>query len=257
VVVDMASDDATVAVAQRFGARIFSHPRVGFADPAREFGCAHAVGDWILVLDADEMVPEPLSRRLREIALTDAADVVRLPRLNYILGGPLPHTGWNPDRDRQTRFFKRGSVRMSALIHQHPVLQGAARLLELSAGSDSDHALVHFNYLDTTHFLYKLNSYTSIEAEQARAAGARSRSAWGLRRAARETLARFFWHGGWRDGWRGFCLSAFMSAYSLAVEAKLQELEDPGGRGEAIRRYRDAAETLLSEYPASAAAPSA
>jgi glycosyltransferase involved in cell wall biosynthesis len=57
VVVDMHSDDKTVEIAEAFGARIFTHERVGYADPARAFAFARATGDWILILDADELVP--------------------------------------------------------------------------------------------------------------------------------------------------------------------------------------------------------
>ena len=57
VVVDTHSDDKTVEIAEEFGARIFTHERVGYADPARAFAFARATGDWILILDADELVP--------------------------------------------------------------------------------------------------------------------------------------------------------------------------------------------------------
>ena len=57
VVVDMASSDRTVEIARSFGAHVASHARTGFVEPARAFACAQAAGDWILVLDADELVP--------------------------------------------------------------------------------------------------------------------------------------------------------------------------------------------------------
>jgi glycosyltransferase involved in cell wall biosynthesis len=45
VVVDMHSDDGTVAVARDFGAQVFMHERLAYADPAREFALAQATGD--------------------------------------------------------------------------------------------------------------------------------------------------------------------------------------------------------------------
>jgi glycosyltransferase involved in cell wall biosynthesis len=249
VVVDMASDDDTRVVAQRFGARVFAHERVGFADPARETGCAHATGDWILVLDADELVPEPLSRRLREIAAADSADVVRLPRLNYILGGPLAHSGWNPARDLQTRFFKRGAVRMGALVHQNASALEGARVVDLPAAPGGE--LVHFNYLDTTHFLYKLERYATIAAAEAHGRGERPSWRTLLLRGSREGLARYFKHGGWRDGWRGLSLSLLMVAYHVTVYAKQHELGEGLDRPDIERRYKEEAERLLAAYPAS------
>jgi (heptosyl)LPS beta-1,4-glucosyltransferase len=248
IVVDMASDDGTRAVAQRFGARIIAHERVGFVEPSREAGCAHATGDWILVLDADELVPEPLSRTLREIAAADSAEVVRLPRLNYILGGPLAHSGWNPARDLQTRFFKRGAVRMSDLVHQSPSTLQGGRVMDLPSTPGGE--LVHFNYLDSTHFLYKLDRYAAIEAAQAQSRGERPSWKKLLLRGSREGLARYFRHGGWRDGWRGLSLSLLMVTYHVAVYTKHHELNDRLDRSEVERRYREEAERLLAAYAA-------
>src|SRR4051812_28183711 len=67
LVVDMASEDDTKDIARRHGARILDHEPVGYADPARGFGVDAAAHDWIMMLDADEVIPRPLSRRLREI----------------------------------------------------------------------------------------------------------------------------------------------------------------------------------------------
>lgn len=246
VVVDMASDDATAEIARGFGARVFGHERTGFADPARGFGCARATGDWLLVLDADELVPEPLSRRLLSLADNDEADVVRVARLNYLLGGPLRRAGWNPARDRQTRFFKRGRLQMSPLIHQHGTASPGARVVELEDGPGL--ALVHFNYLDTTHFLHKLDSYTSIEAAEARARGEAPSAPRMLLRAAREFVARYVRHGGYAEGWRGLSLSLLMASYHVAAYAKLAESGEVGSREDAMRRYREEAEGLLGAY---------
>ena len=104
IVVDMMSDDRTVERAKSLGAKMFEHPRVGFVEPARATAVSYASGEWVLILDADEMVPMPLSRELRKIVEQDSADVCRLPRLNYILGKPMLYGQHAPDRDPQVRF---------------------------------------------------------------------------------------------------------------------------------------------------------
>ena len=52
LVVDMDSTDATVEVAQGFGARVVRHEPLGFAEPARAGAVAQARSPWVLVLDA-------------------------------------------------------------------------------------------------------------------------------------------------------------------------------------------------------------
>lgn len=248
LVVDMSSDDGTVDIARDLGARVLNHERIGFVEPARAFSCAQARGEWILILDADELVPAPLARELRRIAREDLADAVRIPRLNYILGGPLLHSGWNPDRDRHLRFFKQGHVELSPRIHVGPRIRAGARQLDLPEGPDM--ALVHFNYTDTAQFLEKLNTYTSVEAQQAQQSGERPSIRLTLWRASRDFAARYLWHGGWRDGWRGLHLCLLMMAYAVARSAKLHELTLVGRREEIEKNYRLAAERLLATVEA-------
>src|SRR5690606_35891959 len=68
VVVDMESGDDTVAIARAHGARVLTHPRADCVEAARAFAVAAAREPWVLVLDADELVPLALSRRLRAVA---------------------------------------------------------------------------------------------------------------------------------------------------------------------------------------------
>ena len=260
VVVDMASTDRTVEVARSFGARVFAHEPTGFVEPARAFACAQARGDWLLVLDADELVPLPLSLPLRAIAAHDQADVVRIARVNSIFAAPVLHSGWNPERDRQVRFWKAGAVTLPDAIHGHATPRSGARLLDLPYRDGA--ALVHLSHVDVAAFLDRLNAYTSVEAEQAFARGERTRPARALAAAAREWLARYLRHGGFRDGWRGFHLALLMAGYRLATHAKLAERADVGTRADAERRYAAAAEQVLAAYTgadasAAAAAPGA
>ncbi|MGH3050188.1 MAG: glycosyltransferase, partial [Gaiellaceae bacterium] len=67
VVVDTGSTDATVEIAERFGARVIHAPwNDSFAD-ARNAGLAQATGDWILMLDADERLGPRASATIRSL----------------------------------------------------------------------------------------------------------------------------------------------------------------------------------------------
>ena len=54
IIVDTGSQDNTVEIAHRFGAKVFDHPWNGDFSEARNHSLGYATGDWILVLDADE-----------------------------------------------------------------------------------------------------------------------------------------------------------------------------------------------------------
>ena len=118
IVVDQHSEDETAQIAADMGAKVFQHDRTGgIADPARRFAVAQANGDWIFILDADEMVPPTLAAHLRAFVDSDPeTDVVLVPRANVILGRWLKHGNNWPSR--HARFFRPGSLLMTDRIHK-------------------------------------------------------------------------------------------------------------------------------------------
>ncbi len=64
VIIDMYSDDKTTEIASEYTDKIFYHERMDFADPARDSSAwKKASNRWVLILDADEMVPFRLKER--------------------------------------------------------------------------------------------------------------------------------------------------------------------------------------------------
>ena len=133
IVVDQHSDDETAAIAERMGATVFQHERTGgIADPARRFAVSKASGDWVLILDADEMVPPTLAARLRRLADSEAPyDVVLVPRANVILGRWLRFGNNWPAR--HARFFRPGALLLTDRIHKSIVPAPGTRRLRLPA----------------------------------------------------------------------------------------------------------------------------
>jgi len=246
VVCDMHSDDSTQEIARQHGARVVLHERVGFVEPARAFAIGQAKNNWVLVLDADELISRPLSEVIAQRLASDSADVFRVPRLNYLLGAPLRYLGWGPDQDAQLRLFKKSAVRVTADIHKSFHVNAGAREERILFGDGC--AIVHFNYIDLTHFIDKLNRYASVEARQAHARGERSSFGRALASAAKEWFSRYLRAGGAREGWRGFYLTAMMSMYRLAIQGKLTELETGNDESTVSKRYRDEAERYLAAY---------
>jgi hypothetical protein len=107
---------------------------------------------------------EPQSQTVSE----DLADVYRIPRLNYLRGELLLHTGWGPLFDRQMRLFKRHTIVLNPRLHGHIHAAPDARVVSLEYSEDL--AIHHFNYLDVEQFVSKLNRYTRMEAQQRRSA---------------------------------------------------------------------------------------
>ena len=79
VVVDTGSTDRTVEIAISYGARVYSHPWEGDFSKHRNQSIDYANKEWILILDADEVVDKESVRHLREVLNEKKADSLYLP----------------------------------------------------------------------------------------------------------------------------------------------------------------------------------
>jgi glycosyltransferase involved in cell wall biosynthesis len=247
IVMDMYSDDDTVRIAESLGAKVFQFPRVINFDAARVAAVEKASGDWILLLDADEVIPVQLSRELLRRRGENKADVYRIPRLNYFSGRPLNGAGWAPEQDRQVRFYRRGTVTLNDVLHAHIEPNPGARIANTSFSSNC--CIVHFNYRDSAQFVSKLNKYTSLTAFQ-RKDSSRRRDKSIVWVPLAEFLRRYLWLRGYRSGWRGFYYSFMMAAYRMTQAVKIREIQMGCDNDLSASQYQEAAARILSGYQA-------
>lgn len=241
VVIDMESVDGTPELARSLGASVVGIETLPIADTTRAFSVAQTSGEWILLLDGDEMITPALAHELRRVVSDDSADVVRIPMVNYLLGSPVRHSSWSPHHDQHLRFFKRDQLEFSGRIHTEPLPVEGARIMALRYRAGR--AMAHFAYTDVSHFLTKLDRYTTIEAEALERCSTAVGTLW---RPAREFLIRYLLRSGWRDGWHGFHLAVLMAFYRFVAGAKAWQSRTAGGRADVQREYAVQAESLLS-----------
>ena len=170
VVVDTGSSDRTPLIAAVFGARVFTHTWTEDFAAARNAALAHARGEWILVLDADEVLSPRDGEALRRLASTAGAGYVLTTR-NYVremdLQGWRPNdgeyaeeagTGWIPSP--KVRLFPRGS----SCVFENPVHEivepSLARLgIPIRV---SDIPVHHYGRLDAQRTRQKAEQYAVI-----------------------------------------------------------------------------------------------
>jgi tetratricopeptide (TPR) repeat protein len=83
IVVDTGSEDNTIEIARKSGARVYSHPWENDFSKARNFSLDYATGDWVLYLDADEILTHDGCRRIRALAKSASAMGYLLIQRNY------------------------------------------------------------------------------------------------------------------------------------------------------------------------------
>jgi glycosyltransferase involved in cell wall biosynthesis len=215
IVVDAESRDKTATIARELTDHVFVRPWPGFA-AQKNFGLEQAHGDWILSLDADEVVSAALRDEIGGVlAGTGELAGYTVPRRNVFWDRWIRHGGLYPDR--QTRLFRRGRGRfVERSVHESVRVEGHVGRLE-------GH-LEHRSYRDVADFLERADRYSTLAADEWVAAGRPSRP---LTDLVGRPLARFLGmyvaRAGFLDGWRGFLLAVLYGYYVLMRSAKVWE----------------------------------
>jgi len=220
IVVDMESSDNTVKVAKKYTDNVFSHPDVGYADPARNFSLAKAKSNWILVLDADETISPSLQAKILDLLTEPQADIYWLPRQNFVFGAWLNKAGWWPDH--QPRLFRKGSVSWAVGVHRMPDMIGQ----QIRLAPKPEWSIQHQNYSSIEQFVEKLNSYTTLQAEEQFAADPQasltaSQVSAPLKAYFSELLRRLLAERGLDAGLHGVSAAFLQSNYELIKQLKL------------------------------------
>ncbi len=221
VVVDMMSTDSTVKIAKKYTTSIYAHEDIGYVEPARNFGISKAKGDWILILDADEEVPQELARVIKGILKSDekgqpTADCYYMPRKNMIFGKWIEKTGWWPDYI--LRLFKKGHIEWSDEIHSIPITSGEVHELP----QVQEIAIIHHNYQHVDQYITRMNRYSNIQAEEiSNSKDTELDSKFIFRKFSSELLSRLFAQRGINDGSHGLSLSLLQSISEASVAMKV------------------------------------
>ena len=217
LVCDMESTDHTLSIARSYGCRIITFPRGSYniVEPARDFALKHARFPWILVVDADEIVPTALREYLyRRIEEPNCPAGIYIPRKNYFMG-VFMHCHYP---DYILRFFQREGTVWPPIIHVSPVVQG--RLFRIPR-HQTQLAFIHLANDSVSDILRKTDQYTRNELDKKR------NKHYGALAFVWRPFFRFFkayiLKGGFRDGKPGFIKACLEGYYQFIMLAKMTE----------------------------------
>jgi glycosyltransferase involved in cell wall biosynthesis len=219
IVADSGSTDRTVEIAKAAGADVHHREWTGYG-PQKVFAeglCRH---DWVLNVDADEVVTPDLATEISNIAASDATPAgYRVRILNIYPGDEAPRL-WSEDYN-VVRFYHRGV----AGYRDHPLFDR----VDLSGPEKQLTAPIHHHPLiSLEHFVEKENIYSSFTAETAR-----NRPRWQLLlRLPFEMPLQFIkfyvLRRHFTGGWKGF-MFALTAAFARTLRiAKMLERGDEG-----------------------------
>lgn len=220
VLIDSGSEDETVAIAEQYGAKVYSYPDWQGFGVQRNRAVPHIQTPWVLWLDADEQLQETsrqyLLKKLPEIE-PDGKTLFAINRLSIAYGGAIRHCGWYPDR--VVRLYPVAHCAYNEnLVHESVVLPQGAVVEQLEGD------VLHHTYRDLTHHMQKMLDYTlpwAVQNQQRKSAtlsGAILRSIYAFFKVL--VLKR-----GFADGARGLMIAAMTAIYTFLKYAQLWQLQ--------------------------------
>jgi hypothetical protein len=163
VVVDSGSDDSTVEIAERHGARVIQSEWRGFG-LQKQFAVEQASHEWVLCIDADERVSEVLRERIEAALSAPSVAGYRFARCNRFMGRYLRHGEGYPDWS--LRLFDRRAARWSDdAVHEKVIAGGEIGTLQGD--------LLHESAESLETYLAKQNRYSTLAANEALERGKR------------------------------------------------------------------------------------
>ena len=258
IVVDSGSTDRTVEIAKSFGAKVFIEEWKGYA-AQKNSAIDKAAGEWILTLDADEEVEQPLAMeiavRFPSTRPNQAELLERVNQSRYLItrqsirefkklakekgltesGIFAALTGFWISRkneflgrwikhggfwpDPKLRLFKRGLARF-----ERRIVHEDAKLIDGISGR-LKHSLRHHSYPTLTDYIDHMNRYSSLGAEMAVASGHRGFSLFDIvLRPIATFIYNYFFRLGFLDGREGLLLHLYHAVYVSWKYAKAWEL---------------------------------
>lgn len=249
IVVDGHSQDKTVEIAKKMGAKVLLRENNPIFHIQKQIGNNEAKSDWILQLDADERIPEslkgeiisllegkkfgysgwisPLKKSINHFfklfeepkKLTEPAAAYWIPRSNFFLNRYQKHGGQYPDP--AIRLFQKDKAYLPAKdVHEFMVVDGVVGWLT----SHMD----HYATPDFGRYLLRENRYSSISANQLREKNLKITPINTIKYLFFKPVSTFFMiyfrHRGFLDGFAGFVFALFSGLHHAFSYMKLWEI---------------------------------
>jgi len=199
IVLDSGSQDATVEICRKYTKKVyFSEDWQGFGVQKNRV-LAYTQGEWVLSLDADEVIPENLQIEIQQAVQQTEYTAFRVSRLSRFMGRWIHHSGWRPDY--VTRLFRRDGAKFSDdLVHEK---------LEVQHGKVGTlHSpMLHYTYDSIEQLLEKTNRYSTDNAKMLYNQGIRSSLSKAISHGIWAFLRTYLLQLGFLDGREGFLIA--------------------------------------------------
>lgn len=214
IVIDSYSKDKTVEIAKSKGATVYSQEFLGDG-PQRIYGLQFCKNDWILNLDADEILDKDAFQFIKsEAYLNDDYDAYNFRVKNHLGDKLIDFAGWYPDYT--CRFFNKATARPStSRVHQR---------IQANNLKNTNLHFLHYGWSSFYQIIAKKNQYTDWQAQQLFEDGKKASAMSPITHAFASFFKCYFLKRGVFNGLDGLTFSFIQTFFSYMKYAKLRKL---------------------------------
>jgi glycosyltransferase involved in cell wall biosynthesis len=227
LILDSGSSDRTQRIAEDFGTRWHCHPFDGYG-PQKRRAVALAEHDWVLSVDADEVIDDRAAAAIAAIdwPRQDPHSCWRIRRRPFIAEREIRHGHWVPER--VVRLFHRAHHDFSdVIVHETVTATGPLHTLPGS--------MLHFSYRDLADVFR--SDYYRLKAVRYRDQGRRAGGAVLAARAMAAFLNSYALRRGFLEGPAGVVV-ALAAAVNAATGLALASEQESGSRKDRLDEIR-------------------
>jgi glycosyltransferase involved in cell wall biosynthesis len=218
IVVDSFSTDLTEKICSEYGVRFFKNPFEGNINQQR-FACSLATHEYILSLDADEILSDELKKNMLSLKEKGfGKDGYIMNRCTNYCGHWIKHGMWYPDK--KLRLYRSGKGRWGGK-EPHGLI-----LIESQSGTGMIRGdILHYSYSSLDEVIIRNNSYTNIIARTMYNQGKKATWLNLLFNPLWAFLSGYIFKLGFLDGIDGFVIASSVAYQTLSKYAKLLKLQ--------------------------------
>jgi glycosyltransferase involved in cell wall biosynthesis len=218
VVVDSGSTDQTQEICERYGCKFIYRKFDGYGTQ-KHFAVAQASNDWVLSIDADEVVTPELRQEITALFASGCPHEkgFNVP-ISLVFMGKLLRFG-DVYKIPHLRLFNKKHGQFNAnTVHEGIELAGKIGNLR--------HHMLHYSYESTSDYFTKFNAYTSAGAHELLKKGKKGGKLQVWTRLPITFFKGYFFKGGVLDGYPGFVWALFSAFYPVVKYIKMNELHE-------------------------------
>ena len=228
VVVDGSSFDRTVEIAKYFGAKVIVTDNKPIFHLNKQKAIDECRGEWILQLDADEVVTPELVGEIKQVIekADDPPVAYWIKRKKMFLGRWIKKGGQYPDP--VIRLFKQKKAYLPCKsVHEQMIVEGEVGWLE--------NPLLHFPTPSFSVYITKDNRYSTLSALEMEEKEVPINSVGFFKYFVviplKTFFSLFFFHKGFQDGFPGLVFALYSGLHTVAAYVKYWEMKTSGKNG--------------------------